>query len=167
VNLINDTPESVAAELRLRVLDVDGRLLREEHKPVTLAAAAVTKFGAFADADLLRGADPKRTLAVFELRVNDTTLSRGEVYFAAAKDLALPDPGLRADIAADGNAFRVTITAQKLALALWLDFGELDVELSDNALTLLPGESVTLRLQSKANLADLQKSLKLQSLRTH
>jgi len=166
VSLINDTPEPVAAELRLRVLDVDGKLLREERKPVTLAAAGVTAFGKFTDAELLRGADPKRTFAAFELRTHDTTLSRGVIYFEAAKDLVLPDPGLRADIAADGGAFRVTVSAQKLARALWLDFGDIDAELADNALTLLPGESITLQLQSKATLAELKQNMKLQSLRT-
>jgi len=88
------------------------------------------------------------------------------IYFEAAKDLVLPDPGLRADIAADGGAFRVTVSAQKLARALWLDFGDIDVELADNALTLLPGESITLQLQSKATLAELKENMKLQSLRT-
>lgn len=166
VSLINDTPEPVAAELRLRVLDVDGKLLREERKPVTLAAAGVTAFGKFTDAELLRGADPKRTFAAFELRTHDTTLSRGVIYFEAAKDLVLPDPGLRADIAADGGAFRVTVSAQKLARALWVDFGDIDVELADNALTLLPGESITLQLQSTATLAELKQNMKLQSLRT-
>ena len=164
VSLINDTQEAVAAELHLRVFDFGGKLLREERKPVTLAAAGVTKFGEFSDAELLRGADPKHTAAAVELRTHDATLSRGVVYFATAKDLALPDPDLRADITADGDAFRVTITAQKLARALWLDFGNLDVELSDNALTLLPGESVTLHLQSKAALTVLQKNLSLRSL---
>ena len=164
VSLINDLQQPLAAELRLRVFDFDGKLLREETKPVTLGAAGVTQFGDFADADLLRGAAAKRTLAVFELRDGDATISRGVVYFDAAKNLDLPDPGLHADIAADGEAFRITLTAQKLARALWLDFGDLDVELSDNALTLLPGESIVLRLQSKAALADLREHLTLRTL---
>lgn len=164
VSLINDTSESVAAELRLRVFDVDGKLLREERKPLTLMAAGVTAFGKFTDADLLRGADPTRTLAAFELRSHDATLARGEVYFAAAKDLALPDPGLHADIAADGDDYRLTLSARKLARALWIDFGDLDVDISDNALTLLPGESVTLHLQSNATLADLRHNINLRIL---
>jgi beta-mannosidase len=164
VSLINDTPDSIAAELRLRVLDVDGKLLREERKPVTLRAAGVTAFGTFADTDLLRGADAKRTLAVFELRTRDATLARGVVYFDAAKNLVLDDPGLHADLAADGDGYRLTLSAQKLARAVWIDFGDLDAELSDNALTLLPGESVALHVQSKAALADLRNKLNLRSL---
>jgi len=165
VSLINDLAQSLSAELRLRVFDVDGKLLREERKAVTLAAAGVTAFGDFSDADLLRGADPKRTIASFELRVNEATLSRGVVYFDAAKNLVLADAGLHGDIAADGEGFRLTVSAQRLARAVWIGFGDLDVELSDNALTLLPGESVTLRLQSKADLGELRRNMTLHSLR--
>ena len=164
VSLINDLQQPIAAELRLRVFDVDGKLLREERKPVTLEAAGVTAFGDFADADLLRGADPKRTVAAFELRADAATLSRGVVYFDAAKNLALPDPGLRGEIAADGDGYRLTLSAQRFARALWIDFGDLDVDLSDNALTLLPGESITLSLRSKAGLADLRRNMTLRSL---
>ena len=164
VSLINDLQEPLSAELRLRVLDVDGKLLREERKPVTVGAAGVTAFGEFSDADLLRNADPKRTIAVFELRDKEATLSRSVVYFDAAKNLAWSDPGLHGEITSDGDGYRLTISAKHLARALWIDFGDLDVELSDNALTLLPGESITLPLQSKADPADLRKNLRFSYL---
>jgi beta-mannosidase len=51
-----------------------------------------------------------------------------------------------------------------VARAVWLDFGELDADLSDNALTVLPGESVTLRLASKAGIDELRRELTLKSL---
>jgi beta-mannosidase len=165
--MINDLREPISAELRLRVLDVDGKLLREERKPVTLGAAGVTRFGDFSDTDLLRGADPKRTIAAFELRANDAMLSRGVVYFDAAKNLALADPDLHGEIVPDGDGYRLTMSAHRLARAVWIDFSDLDVEPSDNALTLLPGESVTLSLHSKAGLADLRRNMSLRSLHNH
>lgn len=164
VSLINDLQEPLSAELRLRVLDLDGKLLHEQSKPVALDAAGAATFGNFADAVLLHGADPRRTIAVFELRDNGATLSRSVVYFDAAKNLAWSDPGLNADIAADSDGYRVTVSVKHLARALWIDFGDLDVELSDNALTLLPGESVVLHAQSRASLAELKKALSLRSL---
>ncbi|MFT3789553.1 MAG: hypothetical protein QM741_00435 [Rudaea sp.] len=118
VSLINDTQEPVAAALRLRMLDLDGKVLREERKPVALAAAGVTGFGGFSDADLLRGADPKRTIAVFELLDNGAALSRGVVYFDATKNLALADPDLRGEIAVDGDGYRLTVWARHLARSM-------------------------------------------------
>ncbi len=164
VRLINDLQEPLSAELRLRVLDLDGKLLREERKPVTLSAAGVASSGDFADVDLLRGADPKRTVAIVELRDKEATLSRSAVYFDAAKNLAWSNPDLRGEIFADGDGYRLTVSAKHLARAVWIDFGDLDVELSDNALTVLPGESISLHLQSHAELADLRKNLQFRYL---
>jgi beta-mannosidase len=47
---------------------------------------------------------------------------------------------------------------------VWIDFGDTDAEVSDNALTLLPGESISLRVSSKAGLAALRKSLRIRSI---
>jgi beta-mannosidase len=63
---------------------------------------------------------------------------------------------------ADGYA--LTLTATKLARAVWIDVGETDAKLSDNAFDLLPGESRTLHIESAADLATLGKSLAVRSL---
>ncbi len=164
VALVSDRTAPVAAELRLRVLDFDGKVHRDERKAVTLAPLAATAVASYSDADLLRGADPKRTAAVFELRVNGETVSRRIVYFDAAKALALPDAGLRAELRRDGDGYRLDLHAAKLARAVWIDFGDVGAELSDNALSLLPGETVSLRVDSRADLAELRRELTLRSL---
>ena len=166
VSLINDRTTSVAAAWHLRVLDFDGKLLREERKETTLAPLSAAQVGAFTDADLLRGADPRRTLAVFELSADGQVVSRSEVYFDAAKNLAWRDPELKAQLRRDGDGYVLTLRAQHFARAVWIDFGALDAELSDNALSVLPGEAVTLHVSSAAGLAPLQQALGLRSLAT-
>ena len=49
-----------------------------------------------------------------------------------------PDPGLQAQWRRDGHGYALELHAAKFARAVWLDTGELDADLSDNALTLLP-----------------------------
>ena len=71
---------------------------------------------------------------------------------------------VHAELQRDGDGYRLDVRATKLARAAWIDFGALDAELSDNALSLLPGETVSLRLQSNASLAELQRQLTLRSL---
>jgi beta-mannosidase len=65
---------------------------------------------------------------------------------------------------ADGAGYRLELKARNLARAVWIDFGDTDAEVSDNAMTLLPGESVSLHVSSKAGLARLRKSLRLLSV---
>ena len=75
-----------------------------------------------------------------------------------------PDPGIQAELRRDGDGYVLDLRARKLARALWIDFGDLDAEPSDNALTLLPGESISLHVTSAASLDALRKSLRLRTL---
>jgi beta-mannosidase len=164
VSLLNDRTQAVHGELRLRVMRLDGKVLRDERKTVELAPLSASKVADYVDADLLDGADPASTVAVFELRAEGEPASRGVVYFKAAKDMRWPDAGLHADLRHDGQGYLLELRAERLARAVWIDFGDLDAEPADNALTLLPGESLTMRVASKASLAALRKSLRVQSV---
>ena len=164
VALVSDKTAPVVAQLRLRVLGFDGSVHREERKPMTLAPLSATVVSEYSDAELLGDADPLRTAGVFELSVDGKLVSRRIVYFAAAKDLALPDPQLEAWLYRDGDDYRLELSAKRLARAVWVGFGDLDAELSDNALSLLPGETVSLRVKSAAGLDQLERSMTLRSL---
>lgn len=162
VNLLNDRTHAVRGELRLRVMTLDGAVLRDERKPVELAPLSSTKMGDYVDADLLGRADPAATVAVFELHADGEPASRRVVYFKAAKDMAWPEPGLQSSWRREGGAYVLDLKATALARGVWVDAG--DAEVSDNALTLLPGERVSLRVKSKAAMAELQRTLRLQTL---
>lgn len=164
VSLISDRTQPRNGELRLRVMDLDGKVLRDERKPVVLAPLSSTKFASYRDAELLGGADAAATIAVFDLDIDGEPAARDVVYFDAAKSLALRDPGLRAELRAQGDGYVLDLHADRLARGVWIAFGDLDAELSDNALTLLPGERRTIALRSQARLDDLQRALSLRSL---
>ena len=164
VSLVSDRTAAFDATLRVRVLDMDGKTLWEHTQPAHVAALASTPAGDYTDAQLLHGADPRRTVAVFELLDHGKPVSRHLVYFDDTKDLALPDPGLKAVLSADGR--RVSVSARQLAREVWVDFGDTDPDarLSDNAFDLLPGESVTLHVHSTADPAALRRALTVRSL---
>ncbi len=164
LSLLNDRTHAVRGELRLRMMTVDGKLLREERKPVELAPLSAAKVADYTDAELLGQSDPAATVAVFELQAEGEPASRRVVYFKPAKEMAWADPGLRASLRRAGDGYVLELRAAKLARAVWIDFGDIDAGVSDNALTLLPGERLTLRVASKAGLAALRKSLRLRSL---
>jgi len=159
VSLISDRTVPVAAQWRVTVLDLAGRRLREERHDASLSALSATVAANFSDAELLHGADPKHTAAAFELLIDGQRVSRSVVYFDAAKNLALADPELHPDLQRDGDGYALTLTAKHLARAVWVDFGAPDAALSDNALTLLPGETAKLHVTSAVALDDLRRTL--------
>ncbi|MDT9001748.1 glycoside hydrolase family 2 protein [Paucibacter sp. APW11] len=163
LSLLNDRPQLRHGELRLRVMALDGRVLRDERRPVELPPLSATLLARYADADLLGQADPARTVAVFDLQVDGEPASRSIVYFLPAKALAWSEPGLQATLRPEGSGYALALTSTALARAVWVDFGDLDVELSDNAITLLPGEPLRLTLTSRASLKALRQALRLRS----
>jgi len=164
VTLLNDRTHAVRGELRTRVMSLDGALLRDERRPVEIAPLSAARVADYRDAELLQGADAASTVAVFELLAGDEPAARKVVYFAPAKDIAWRDPGLRAVVRSSGDGYLVEVDAASLARGVWLDFGDVQAAPSDNALTLLPGERVTLRVASTANESVLRAALTLRSL---
>ena len=164
VSLINDRAASRKGELRMRVMDLGGKVLRDERKVVVLAPLSSTRFADYADAELLGEADAASTIAVFDLSIEGEPEARDVVWFKAAKEIAWADPAIRAELCEEGDSYALALTTQQVARAVWLDFGDLDAGLSDNALTLLPGETITLRVSAKAGVDELRKALSLRSL---
>jgi len=164
VSLLNDRTHTVKGELRLRLMTLDGKLLRDERKALEMAPLSAASLREYADKDLLGNADPASTVAVFDLQAEGEPASRHVVYFKAAKDMRWPASGLHAELRPDGAGYWLELKAANLARAVWIDFGDTDAEVSDNALTLLPGESISLRVSSKAGLAALRKSLRIRSI---
>jgi len=164
LSVLNDRAHSARGALRMRLITLDGKVLRDERRPVELAPLSAAKLADYSDRDLLGDADPAFTVAVFDLQAQGEPASRRVVYFNAAKDMRWPDPGLHAQLRRDGNSYVLELRAAKLARALWIDFGDADANVADNAITLLPGETVTLHIASKAGLAKLSKALRLRTL---
>ncbi|MEN5069526.1 glycoside hydrolase family 2 protein [Stenotrophomonas sp. TWI1183] len=164
VSLLNDRQQGLQATWRLRVIDLDGTLRSEQRHAAALPPLSALEVGRFADADLLKGADPTRTVAVVELFDGGKRLSQQVVYFVPAKAVALSRPAIDSALRADGDGYVLTLRSPTLVRALWIAFDGLDATLDDNALDLVPGETVTIRLRADADLATLQKALRLTSL---
>ncbi|MCW6026539.1 glycoside hydrolase family 2 protein [Stenotrophomonas sp. SRS1] len=164
VSLLNDRQQGLQATWRLRVIDLNGTQRSEQRHTVAVPPLSALEVGRFADADLLKGADPTRTVAVVELFDGATRLSQQVVYFVPAKALALSPAKIDSELRTDGDGYLLTLRSPTLVRALWIDFDGLDAALSDNALDLVPGETVTIRLRAEADLATLRSALRLHSL---
>ncbi|PWK89664.1 beta-mannosidase [Fulvimonas soli] len=162
--LVSDRREPLDGELAVRVLGFDGHELSARREAVRAAPLASTPALDLDDRALLRGADPARTVVVLEWRVGGETVSRRLVFFRPAVALALPDPGLTAEVRDDGHGPLLEIAATRLARAIWIDFNGLEVQVSDNAFDLLPGEHRQVRLTTTADIEALRRALRLRSL---
>nr|NUR38182.1 glycoside hydrolase family 2 protein [Sphingomonas sp.] len=160
VTLVSDATTALPAQWRVRVFDMTGRLLNQRGGAVTLAPLSASDVGLLDDKGLFGKAAPDQSYAVAELLLNGRTVSRSIVERRAPKDMAYPAPGLTSR----WQGRNLTITAANLARAVQIGFGTLAAQPSDNGFDLLPGESVTVTVDSAADPATLSRALTLSTL---
>ncbi|MBW8733585.1 MAG: glycoside hydrolase family 2 protein, partial [Asticcacaulis sp.] len=164
VSLVSDEGTARTFDYRLRVMDLDGKVLSDATRSVTVPARTSLKLDALADAGLLKGASPERTYAVVDLLDHGQPVSRAVAYFVPSKALKLSDPKIKSTLKAVPGGYALTLSSATLARQVWVDFGTLDIRPSDNAFDLLPGEPVTLTFTSDKGLAAVKKALAVRSL---
>lgn len=164
VSLLNDRQQPLRAQWRVRVMDVDGRQISKQQHSVLVPALSALEVGRFADAELLGTADPTRTVAVVELLDGAKVLSRQVVYFAAAKDMQLPKANIETRWRQEGGDTVLELRASKLARGVWVSFQGLDASLDDNAIDLVPGESVRVTVKARAGAQALKNALQVRSV---
>jgi beta-mannosidase len=164
VTLVSDRTTPVTAQWRMRVMDFAGKVLQQHTSNATLAPLASTPAARYSDAQLLDGADPRTTFAVFELLDHGRVIASNLVFFGPPRRLELPVPHIRAQLQPGTHGYTLRLATDKLAREVWVSFGDLDARLSDNALDLLPGQHVVLQVHSNASLAALQGALRVQNL---
>ncbi|UXI70430.1 beta-mannosidase [Tahibacter amnicola] len=162
--VVSDHTAAMDAHWRLRVMDFDGTVHHAERHAVSAQPLASTRVATMDDRALLRGADPGRTVAVFELLVGESVVARQELYFRAAATLELPVPGLSATVTSDAEGLSVALRTEKLARAVWLETEGAEASFEDNALTLLPGESRAIRVRTAVDAAALRRALRVRDL---
>jgi beta-mannosidase len=164
VSLVSDSTTPTSLRWRMRTMDFSGKVLSAHEQAADLPALSSTKAGTYTDAQLLDGADPHATFAVFDLLDGDKVVSRNLVFFDEAKSLSLPQPQIHTSLTAASDGYTLTLSSDTLARNVWISFGDLDAEVSDNAFDLLPGQSVTVTVHSKVALEKLKQALHLQDL---
>ncbi|HTV84836.1 MAG TPA: glycoside hydrolase family 2 protein [Dyella sp.] len=164
VSLVSDSTAPKRMRWRMRTMDFSGKVLGEHDEAANLPALSSSKVATYTDAQLLNGADPHATFAVFELLDGDKPVSQNLVFFDEPKQLQLPSPHIDAKLEAGSDGYTLTLSTDTLARDVWVSFGDLDANVSDNAFDMLPGQTVTLIVHSKQSLDTLRHMLTLQNL---
>jgi beta-mannosidase len=163
VHIVSNRQSSFPAELRLRLMDMHGKVLAEKRQSTKVAALGSTAAMDLSVADLA-GFDPANTFAVVELNEGREQVARNVLYFARPREINLPAAHLTTEIVADQTGYAVRVSSNTLARDIAISFADLDAEPSDNYFDLLPGESVSVQIESKSSLAALKAAMHVMSL---
>jgi beta-mannosidase len=166
VFIVSDRTAAQDAELRVRLMDFDGKVLLEENRAVNIAPLSsqvdfewpLDKISAAAGGDLTK------VFVAADLGRADAQISRNLIYLAPVKQVHLKPAALNVEAAGQNGSYTIHVTSPVLARDVYLSFGNLDVKLSDNYFDVLPGETVTITATTTASRDDLQAQMKAISL---
>jgi beta-mannosidase len=165
VYVVSDKLQPLAATIHMRLLDFSGNVLLDQVKDAQVPAQSNAIYFSVDKAALAAKGDLRKSFLVFDLDVAGKRVSRNPIFFDAMHSLDLPvAPRIDATLSKAGEEYTVTLKSAKLARNVYVSFGDLEVQSSDNYFDLLPGEPVTIRLKTAATREQLKAALATMSL---
>jgi beta-mannosidase len=168
IYVVSDKLQPLSGKIRARLMDFTGNVLSEKSQEVQVPAASSAIYLTLDEKDLF--ADSSKTnrdrdFLVVDLEIAGKQVSRNEVFFDITHNLELAvSPKIESSITKSADGYTITLKSPVLARSAYISFGDLDAQISDNYFDLLPGEAVTVNVQSASSLDQLQSAMKLISL---
>jgi beta-mannosidase len=166
VFVVSDRVQPVAAQLSLSLLDFEGNKLWSQQENIEVAPLKSKSYVAVPIKTLLAGKDPKGVVLLAEVLVGGKRLSSNEHFFGAYKDLSLPKPQINAEVVPLRGGFKITLSADKFARAVYLSSPDYAGVFMDNYFDLIPGRNVEVefRAAKPIGLNDFRKQFKVRSM---
>ncbi|MGA9071663.1 MAG: glycoside hydrolase family 2 protein [Terracidiphilus sp.] len=166
VYIVSDHVKTEHDTLRVRLMDFDGNVLLDETKAVEVAPLTSKVYldwplKKIADAG---AADTSRVFVVAELSAGVKQLSRNLIYLAPTKGVHLKPAQLKVDATGSNGHYEIRISSQVLARDVYLSFGNLDAQVTDNYFDILPRDSAIIGVTGTATLDQIKAQMKVISL---
>ncbi|EXX86460.1 beta-galactosidase [Paenibacillus darwinianus] len=148
-HLISDLLSPLEGSLSVRLLDFQGRLLKETSQPVSMEANTAERVFAIPTQEWIGGETAESLVLVAEFSVmSGEILDRTEYYFVPAKQLALEEPHITVTENAGAAGPSFTFTASRLAKQVYLET-ETEGIFSENFFDLVPGLPTTVTFRKR------------------
>ena len=164
--VVSDRTAPLRAELRVRLLDFDGRALSDTTSPVEVSPLTSRSYQRLPVSALLRGADPSKVFLHCELLAGGDAVSSNALYFRPFKELSLPAPNVATQVSRTRGATLVTLSTDRLARGVYLSAEGLAGSFADNFFDLLPGRKVSVEFRAPRPLSpdELRRRLRVRTL---
>ena len=165
--IVSDKVKPEQGHLRLRIMDFNGKVIKETNQDVTIDPLASKIYEQIKMTDLrnLGQLDMTQQVGVADLSVGGKEVSSNLVFFVPSKQIHLLPASVSTDIQPFGDGFDIILKSPVLARAVYLSFGEADVTYSDNYINLLPNEPTTVHVSgNEVKLDELRRNVSVMSL---
>lgn len=168
VFVVSDKMQPISGKIHAQLLDFSGNVLFEKAQEVQIAPASSAVYFTLDEKDLFADSaktDRHRSFLAVHLEIGGKEISRNAVYFDVTHNLELPiGPKIESNITRTAGGYTLTLRSPVLARDVYVSFGDLDVQLSDNYFDLLPKEEVNISVKTAVALDQIQSTLKIVTL---
>ncbi|HSE15640.1 MAG TPA: glycoside hydrolase family 2 protein [Pyrinomonadaceae bacterium] len=164
--VVSDQPKAVPAKLRVTLMNFDGAALKSLVRDVNVEPLTSRSYFDLRVEELLGGNDKQRVFVYCELLVNEKTVSSHDYFFAPFKELKVSKPEITSDVVRTRNGYRIKISSDKFAKAVYLAVPDHDGFFSDNFFNLAPGREMTVEFRSRVplSLEEFRQRLQVRSM---
>jgi beta-mannosidase len=161
---VNDSLSSLEAELRLKVIDFDGKQLWNETDTVLLKPDTVQMLWQAREDKVCPAMLKSKVFMLAQLWIKGKVLSENLLYFTDPKYLDLPVPDISYKINGKLDHYELIMVTNKFAKNVVLDTFEKDARFSNNNFDLLPGRKLRISVNYPGTPEELQNDLKIYTL---
>jgi beta-mannosidase len=166
--VVSDKTTPQKAELNLRIMHFDGSVVKQVTQLVDLLPLSSTVVTRLPVSELQEQSgkklDPASVFASVELSIGGKVVSSNTLYFVPTKQIKLPVPNIQSQLTKSGDGYDLVLTSPVLAKSVLVAFGNLETEISDNYVDLLPNQPVKIHIKTSAMEGQLKSQVKLTSL---
>jgi beta-mannosidase len=164
--IVSDETGARAAKLNIVLMDFDGHVIKRFDRDVTIKPLASESYFDIPVVEILQGREAKDSMVNAEVVIGGKVASSHDFFFAPFKNLSLPRPTIRPVVTQTREGFRVALTTDKFAKAVYLSVGDHDGAFIDNYFDLIPGRPVVVEYRSRApwTLSQFREHLRIRTL---
>ena len=148
VFVVSDRLENVSGRVMMELITFTGKTLWQKEIPVDIPAGSSTEVFSVGKDELDGDYDDKECLFSVKLFLGDEVYSSNIIYFHPLKDLDLPDPQWKYEVAETERGFDITFSTVNLSKNIYVTADGVEGFFSDNFFDLLPGEEVTIKFST-------------------
>lgn len=164
VAIINDRLEDLNGEMILKLVDFEGKELKNHTESVTVSAnSSVTLFTEPVN-QFIGNNNKSRVFLIAEFKTGSETVSANSLFFRPFKELQLPKPEISVKTATAKEGFEILLFSDKLAKNVYLQIGDETGFFSDNYFDLLPGQETKILLTTSISHKKLDEILTVRNL---
>jgi len=165
VFVVSDRLKHINAQLKFSVMDFNGQTFLSDQQAIEVQGLTSKSYMTKPIATLLERVDRQNVFVLVELVSEGRTLSTNTYFFDSFKSLKLPRPQVDVQVTPESGGFRLTISSDKFARAVYLA-SPYPGTFADNYFDVIPGRAINIEFRASKSvpLDQFRQQLKVRSL---